>query len=241
MGLLAINNDAKTSKGEGYGILTGILYFAPSDTSGRDVCPDASPECIRLCLNTAGRGAFDSVQAGRMRKIKAFFADRAAFMDELERDVRALVRKAAREDMIPAVRLNGTSDLPWERIVNPRTGLTMLQTFPDVQFYDYTKSESRAIMWAKGEMPQNYDLTFSRSELNDAAACRVLAVGGRVAVVFRNGWKHAFWTPYGTLQSFPVVDGDVSDIRFRDPRGVVVALKAKCRARKGSSPFVIGG
>jgi hypothetical protein len=183
-----------------------------------------------------------SVQAGRMRKVRAFFADRGAFMDELERDVAALVRKAARDGLTPAVRLNGTSDLPWERIRNPRTGRTMMETFPDVQFYDYTKSEERATAWARGEMLSNYDLTFSRSEANDAACERVLRAGGRVAMVYSarlHANRDALLANAASYGAQGYVDGDESDIRFWDPRAVVVALKAKGRARRDASGFVI--
>lgn len=230
--LLSIQADAKTRKGDKLGVLTGILYLQPSTAGGHgNLCPFASPGCIASCLNTAGRGIMTSVQAGRQRKTDLLFQDRAAFYAQLERDIRALVRKAERLGMTPAVRLNGTSDLPWETMRNPSTGRTILETFPNVQFYDYTKNARRAIAWAKGYLPQNYDLTFSRSETNEREACSVLAYGGRVAIVFRTiPQEHA---------GFPCVDGDVSDVRFQDPRGVVVALKAKGRARKDTTGFVV--
>jgi hypothetical protein len=239
MRLLSVQADAKTRKGNKLGVLTGILYLTPADGSGRNVCPDASPGCIASCLNTAGRGVMDSVQRGRARKTELFFTDRAAFMEQLCADIRALVRKARRENMVPAVRLNGTSDLPWERIkVHPFAHEAILELFPDVQFYDYTKSERRALAWAHGKMPSNYDLTFSRSECNDDACKRVLAAGGRIAAVFGRVIPAGY-----RLQLFgrpcTVVDGDETDVRFYDPRGVIVALQAKGAARKDTSGFVV--
>ena len=233
--LLSIQADAKTKKGNKLGVMTGILYLTPASGSGRNICPDASAGCIAACLNTAGRGIMRNVQAGRARKTELLFTDKMGFFTQLERDVQALVRKAAREDMQPAVRLNGTSDLPWERMRNPWSGLTIMETFPDVQFYDYTKSEARAIAWAKGEMPQNYDLTFSRSECNDASVERVLAAGGRVAVVYA---PDAFDRAMMTAGSH-TVDGDDTDVRFRDPRACIVALKAKGIAKRDESGFVV--
>lgn len=243
MNLLSVNNDAKTSKGEGYGVLTGILYLAPSTSSGWNVCPNASAGCIAACLNTAGRGVMSNVQRGRLRKTQLLFTDKRAFFIQLEHDIRALVRKAEREGLTPAVRLNGTSDLPWERMRAPHSGRTMMETFPGVQFYDYTKDEARAIAWARGGlMPANYDLTFSRSETNEDACVRVLAAGGRVAMVYSTRLHENRDAVFANAVSYGAqgfVDGDTSDIRFHDPHGVVVALRAKGRARTDSSGFVI--
>ena len=145
----------KTQKGEKKGYLTGILYMSPADMSGRNVCPWASEGCKTACLNAAGRGGMNTVQKGRMRKTNLFFENRKQFLADLYSDIRAIVRKAERENMIPAIRLNGTSDLPWEKIA-PQ----LFADFPDVQFYDYTK----AIHRLRPDLPTNYHLTFSRSE-----------------------------------------------------------------------------
>lgn len=244
MDLLSVSADAKTRKGESKGYLTGILYLAPyTSGGGKNLCPNASPECVALCLNTAGRGVFDSVQAGRRRKTREFFADRKAFVARLVAEVGALARKARRLGMVPLIRLNGTSDIGWE-------AFGIMDAHPDVQFYDYTKSPARMRRWLDGKLPSNYHLTFSRSECNDAAALDVLARGGNVAVVFatkRGAPLPAAWRGY------PVIDGDVSDVRPDDPgafnpangaasmgaRGVVVGLRAKGRARAHVGGFVV--
>lgn len=275
MSLLSIETDAKTVKGEKQGYMTGILYLAPHTLAGiGNLCPDASEGCKATCLYTAGRGVFNYVQQARIAKTKRFKADRAGFMAELVKDVAALVRKARRAGMIPVVRLNGTSDLPWENIAAPMVtdghmsgaGINLMAAFPDVQFYDYTKSLRRMLAWTRGEMPSNYHLTFSRSECNDHEAKQVLAEGGNVAVVFdtKKGAKLPEW-----WNGYAVVDGDVSDLRFTDKacsacarpftrlsggvegcavhgirsalvgRGLVVGLRAKGKARKDASGFVV--
>jgi len=245
MSLLSISADAKTVKGEKQGYLTGILYLAPHTIAGvGNMCADATEGCKAACLYSAGRGAFNSVQAARIAKTKRFKADRAGFMAELVKDIAALVRKAKRSGLIPVVRLNGTSDLPWENL--HVDGFTLMATFPDVQFYDYTKSTRRAIAHAFGDMPANYHLTFSRSECNDRDALNVLARGGNVAVVFSTRKGDAlpgFW------QAYPVVNGDTSDLRFLDSKptvagraehgGLVVGLYAKGKARRDRSGFVV--
>jgi hypothetical protein len=138
---------------------------------------------------------------------------------------------AWREDLLPAVRLNGTSDIAWERVAPE-----LFEAFQDVQFYDYTKSELRAVkstVRAEG-WPSNYDLTFSRSEINALACGRVLEAGGRVAVVFRQ-----VPSTLENWQGWPCVNGDKSDLRFKDPKGCVVALRAKGGAKKDKSGFVV--
>ena len=245
--LLTIGHDAKTVKGQKKGYLTGILYLAPAQTariyssSGAvvNVCPNATPECKALCLNTAGRGIFDSIQDGRKRKTRLLFADRQAFMVTLRENVKRLLRIAGRNDYIPVVRLNGTSDIGWES-----ESFGIMQAFPDVQFYDYTKSAIRMWRYLDGRLPSNYHLTFSRSETNEADCLGVLSRGGNVAVVFgtrRGDALPKHWHDY------KVLDGDESDLRFldHDPTsvarfpGLVIGLRAKGKAKTHSGGFVV--
>jgi hypothetical protein len=256
--LLAIDTNAKTVKGQKIGFMTGILYLAPEKLSGYQVCPMASAGCKAACLNTAGRGSFSNVQKSRIAKTKWYFEDRETFMAQLVKDIEPLVRKAERDGFTPLVRLNGTSDIPWERVpVKPVVGSTyamrygatvpnIMALFPDVQFYDYTKVHKRAMAFGRGEMPANYHLTFSLCEDNDLAAWAVLRAGGNVAAVFPEiptGAVEYAGKIAGTFgqHSVPVVDGDASDVRHLDSvqgAGVIIALKAKGKARKDTSGFV---
>jgi len=228
--LLTIDTNAKTVKGQKYGFMTGILYMAPSDLSGQQLCPMAKlAQCEAACLNTAGRGAMSSVQRARLSKARFFIEDRAAFMAVLVADIGRLVRKAARAGMTPLVRLNGTSDIRWES-VRDAEGLTVFERFPTVQFYDYTKIANRR------DIPANYDLTFSYSGVPAFAeyAQRAISAGMRVAVVFRDRGSIP-----ASFKGMRCVDGDDSDIRHLDPKGVVVALYAKGKARRDTTGFVI--
>ena len=225
MKLLNIDANAKTVKGQGRGYMTAILYLAPADESGYEVCPMASKGCRKACLNKAGMGAFSNVQAARIAKTKWYFEDRAAFMAQLVTEVRAFIRKAIKLGLIPVVRLNGTSDIPWERV--PVEGqANIMALFPSVQFYDYTKRSNRR------DLPANYHLTFSLAEDNDSRARVAASNGANIAVVFRNDKFPS------TFMGMPVVDGDADDLRFLDGRGVVVGLKAKGPAKKDVSGFV---
>jgi hypothetical protein len=226
MKLLTVSADAKTVKGEKRGYLTGILYLAPADESGvMNTCPMATAGCKAACLFTAGRAAiFPKVNQARIRKTHEYHNDPVAFKEQLKRDISALVRKAKRENMIPAVRVNGTSDLP-------KLALEMAAAFSDVQFYDYTKIPRP---WQR--MTANYHLTFSLSELNKADAVEALSHGVNVAVVFDN--RKGEPLP-ATWEGFNVVSGDESDLRFLDKgKGVVIGLYAKGRAKKDTSGFV---
>lgn len=168
-----------------------------------------------------------STQRARIRKTRRFFADRAGFMAQLYADVLNLTLDAARAGMLPAIRLNGTSDIPWESIpFDAPTGVrhaSIMAAFPAVQFYDYTKRPGRV-------PPQNYHLTFSLSETNDAEATAEARRGVNVAAVFRE-------IPPEYL-GMPTVCGEDDDLRFLDPPGTLVALRAKGKARKDSSGFV---
>jgi hypothetical protein len=221
--LLNIDANAKTVKGQKKGYMTGILYLAPAKLSGFEVCPMRSAGCTASCLNTAGRGIFSTTQKARISKTKEFFADKQAFEKRLENEIVALKKKAFRNGFEPCIRLNGTSDISWEK----QTGL--MQAFPDTQYYDYTKNNIRMMEFLAGTMPKNYHLTFSLNENNRIQALEVLQLGGNVAVVFNTKKGNALPK---TWNGFKVVDGDISDLRFLDKKGVVVGLRAKGKARK---------
>ena len=230
MPLLAVSSDSKTVKGEILGYLTGILYLSPSI----ELCPySRKAGCLEACLNTAGRGAMNNVQAGRKRKTDYFNSDRDAFMLELVDDIHALIRKAIRVGMTPVVRLNGTSDILLETIPVTVDGITypnIMSVFPSVQFMDYTKIVGRL----KRPLPANYDLTFSYSgaDAYRASVLKAIAYRARIAVVFGDTIPDQF-------MGMPVVDGDSSDLRFLDPQACIVALHAKGKAKKETGPFVV--
>ena len=219
MKLLTINN-FKTVKGEKLGVLTGILYLAPAKISGYEVCPRRSAGCTAACLYTAGMGAFSNVQQARINKTKMYFEDRPNFLFQLEKDIKALVKKAKKLNMKPAIRLNGTSDINW-------MSSGIMDKFPDVQFYDYTKVLRRLT----DKIPTNYNITFSKSEDNNSECETALELGFNVAAVFKNLPQQ--------YMGRQVINGDETDVRFADGKGVVIGLTAKGRARKDLSGFVI--
>lgn len=226
MRYLSVSSDAKTIKGQKKGYLTGILYLAPSNTSGvADVCVNASEGCKASCLFTAGRASiFPMINQARIRKTRELFADRNAFVAVLEKEISAVQRKADRMRLTPCIRLNGTSDLPW-------LALKLADRFPEVQFYDYTKHPQ-----AYKRTRANYHLTFSHSETNTADCLDNLKNKINVAVAFDT--KRGQPLPK-TWQGYRVIDGDVSDLRFTDRRGVVVGLRAKGLAKKDCTGFVV--
>jgi hypothetical protein len=229
--LLGVSHDAKTVKGEKFGFLTGILYLAPLSLGGHgNVCPFASKGCASDCLNSAGRGAFNSVQKARREKTALFFKANASFLCNLALDIESLERKAFKLGMLPVVRLNGTSDIAWEKLkIN---SLNLFQLFEKVRFYDYTKNPKRALDNAKRLHPKNYRVVFSRSETNEKDCVCVLEAKGNVAVVFREKLPKKYLGKR-------VVAGDESDLRFLDPKGCVVGLVAKGKAKKSQSGFVV--
>lgn len=263
--LLSIGNP-KTMKGQKKGYLTGILHLLPSNYSSiMNVCPDASPGCKSTCLNFAGRGQFSSTQLARKKKNELLKKDKAEFMRCLHHDITLLVNKAAREHLVPVVRLNGTSDLPWETMpyflpgpnpLGPATSYAnLMEAFPEVQFYDYTKSQRRMNNYLESldpdqkgivdRWPENYSLTFSRSELNESFCQSVLNRGGRVAIVFKKLWADGMLSMRidrahlaGWDRLYPVVNGEEDDLRFSDPGGII-ALKAKGLATKDQTGFVV--
>jgi hypothetical protein len=242
--LLGLDTNAKTIKGERYGIKTAILYLMPAMGSGVNLCAMAAiAKCDGPCLFTAGRGAMSNVMLSRLRKTLFFNQYRDQFMAQLHKEIAAYADKAKREGFKLVVRLNGTSDIRFENIAVPHPRLNfnayanIFAAFPDIQFYDYTKLANRK------NVPANYDLTFSYSGVPAYApyVAKAVANGERIAVVFRNRAIVETMLANGeTFLGLPLVDGDDSDIRHLDPRGAIVALYAKGKARKDTSGFVVG-
>ena len=229
--LLSIGADAKTVKGEKYGVLTAILYLAPHKLSGLNVCPMADiAGCSEPCLNVAGRGAMTSVQMSRLRKTLYMQQHPLRFETQLQKEIQTFAYYCDAREYTPAVRLNGTSDIRWENKIWDYM-VYMTQWF-GVRWYDYTKIPNRII-------PDSniYDLTFSYSgvpqyrKFVDIA----IAMGMRLAVVFRYQDKIP-----EQFEMRTVVDGDNSDLRFLEPRNVVSALYAKGKAVHDYSGFVVG-
>jgi len=232
MSLLTVGNP-KLLKGQAQGYLSSVLHFAPADLSGKEVCPKRTKGCTDACLNLAGRGGIfkkgestNVIQQARIRKTKMFFENRSAFMSQLLNDIVKTIKYAEKKGLIPVFRLNGTSDLSWEKY-EILEGRNIFQMFPQVQFYDYTKVLGRKV----GDIP-NYHLTFSNADgnINDVLAAK--QAGLNIAVVFKKELPK-------TYLGLPVINGDETDLRFLDPKGVIVGLKAKGKAKKDTSGFVV--
>jgi hypothetical protein len=240
--LLGLDTNAKTIKGEKYGIKTAILYLVPANGSGVNLCAMAElAKCIDPCLFSAGRGSMSNVMLARLRKTLYFNQYRASFMTQIANEIAILRKRAKREGWKLVVRLNGTSDIRWENIpVETSLGAiatSLMKLFRDVQFYDYTKLANRR------NIPANYDLTFSYSGVPayQAQVSKAIEAGERIAVVFRNrAIVDAMLASGETFLGLPIVDGDDSDIRHLDPKGAIVALYAKGKARHDISGFVVG-
>lgn len=216
-----VNTSSKILKNASKGVSTFIIYLAPHKLSGYNVCPNASVDCIEACLNGSGQSILDTtgrIKNARIVKTKLFYEDREFFMHWLVDELRAERAKAIKKGMEFSVRINGTSDI--SPLLFKLNGKNLLQLFPDVMFYDYTKVYNRVLVAKKHS---NYDLTFSFSGYNWDECLKALANGTRVSVVFEKVPK--------MFKGIEVVNGDNTDLRYMDRNDVIVGLKFK-RIRK---------
>lgn len=223
--LLSTNN-AKTIKGEKLGYMTYILYMSPftQNSKGINVCSHASKGCADSCLVGSGFGGmYENVNKGRVAKTEYFLSSRIEFLHQVKTEIEKAIAKN-KDKAIVTFRLNGTSDLPYEKYKVFDNGTkNIFEMFPDVQFYDYTKNYLRF----DKVLPSNYHLTFSRSETNEVKAMELLKRGFNVAMVFDK-----LPTEY---QGFEVINADNDDLRFLDPKGVICGLKYKKMTGKGGA------
>jgi hypothetical protein len=233
MQTLLTTNNSKTALSQAHGWLTFGVHLAHADTSGfGNVCPDASEGCKAACLDLAGHGQRKTVQEARAKKTKSFFDNVPLFMARLVAEIEDAVKSAKVKGLFPCFRLNLTSDLAFERLRHD--GKTVFDWFPNIHFYDYTKSLRRTTL----SIP-NYHLTFSRSEteLNHVQCDIAIARGVNVAAVFSTKKGSDLPKEY---KGRPVIDGDAHDLRFLDGlSGCYIGLRAKGPAKKDKSGFVI--
>ena len=230
MKLLSIGNP-KVLKGMKQGYMTYILHLAPANLSGYEVCAKRTKGCTTACLNTSGRGGMikkgettNAIQQARIRKTKFFFENRELFLSQLDHEINLLKNKAKLLGFKLAIRLNGTSDLPFERY-KIKDNMSLMELHKDVIFYDYTKIKNRL----NSLLPSNYKLTFSRSESNDH---ELKDIKQNIAVVFKNSLPKKYLNR-------KVINGDDHDLRFLDPKNAIVGLLAKGKAKKDNSGFTI--
>ena len=234
--ILNIDANPKTVKGNKKGYITAVLYLSPARLSGVELCAYRSKGCTDICLNIAGRGQFNTIQQARLKKTNYYLNDTNHFMGNLIRRVNNFIKLADKRGLIPVIRLNGTSDIPFEDI-KVKINISLFQIyneikiigdtqiggyynifelFPNIQWYDYTKYPLN-----KRTLTPNYDLTFSLAEHNYKRAVKYLDTkSGRVSAVFSHNIPK-------TYKGYKVINGDDSDLRFLEPKGVIVGLKFK--------------
>lgn len=231
----------KTLKGMKKGVTTYIMYIAPytQNAKGINLCSHASVGCAKACLFNSGNARYNSIQVGRINKANYFVENRKAFMDQLFVEITAIVKKHKNLDADAkynkkgevsyykkfAIRLNGTTDIPFEKF-KFADGKNIFEKFPDVQFYDYTKNLMR-LKRVKDMKLKNVHLTFSRSESNEADCKKAIEMGYNVAVVMSE--------LVSTLWGLEVINGDETDLRFKDPKNVIVGLLYKRASVQGGT------
>ena len=242
--IISAGNNAKTIKGDGKEYITAIFYGTPFkmliEKAGKNIevnsCAFADiAKCFKPCLNTAGRGGIfkagettNTVQEARKRKTVMFYKEREKFLNLLFQDVIKFESKCIKAGVQACVRLNGTTDIQWEKIII-KDNKNIFDLFPNVIFYDYSKIFKRDVSHIK-----NYHLTWSYSAANEWYAAQyetALKNDQNIAVVFKDELPKTFL-------GLEVINGDKDDLRFLDPKRVVVGLKAKGKARKDVSGFV---
>ena len=249
-----LKKSAKMMKSYTHNVATYCVYLAPANMAGRtkkgtriNVCP-MSQHCKELCLNSAGHNKADILSNGkenikqslinisRIKKTKLFYNDRDLYMDILIHEINRDRSYAERHGMEFSVRLNGTSDLSPE--IMKKDGKNILEIFPDVQFYDYTKVYNRTKLM---KFYPNYDITFSYDGYNWDQCEQFLNDGGKVAVVFDSE------TMPKTYKGYKVIDANGYDMRYLDPKGCIMGLEFHPIAKDGKvlyakdidDPFVV--
>lgn len=222
----SFSQSMKMRLSEENGVITYCIYLAPHNMADgkRTVCP-FSKYCAPYCLNGSGRNKGDILSRGeetsninrsRIKKTMMWWDNREDFMRLCIHEIRKTRAYAEKKGLGFSVRLNGTSDLSPEQFIDPETGLNLLELFPDIQFYDYSKCYTRSLYLMKKY--SNYDVTLSFNGFNERNCKDFLKQGGKVAVVFDTEKLPS------TFMGYNVVSGNEYDMRYLDPSKSIIAL-----------------
>jgi len=215
--LSGVDTSAKLALNGKHGVVTTCLYLLPWNQSGYQVCPGGE-HCKDFCLNGSGHNKGDILSRGvegsrinraRMKKTRLFFEDRELFMRVLIYEIERAMNYAKRREMEYSIRLNCTSDLSPEAF--KIDGKNILELYPNVPIYDYTKVATR---YRLVEKYPNYSLTFSYDGFNWDTCVDFLRRGINVAVVFESKEKPI------SFRGYPIIDMTKSDLRYKDPRNI---------------------
>lgn len=256
--LFGINSSVKVAKGKVWGD-TAIIYLSPywSFNGYNNLCPSSSDGCRSTCLVTSGQLKNPAPSQAQLDKTNLYLTDPEVFLriahseilrltNSKKKNYRQYFDSKKKTGRNFCVRMNGTSDIPWEKKSYTFNGVrysSIMEAFPLVQFYDYTKIYDRL-----GKTPKNYHLTFSASEINTDQWHKALERGFQVAMVFgslapkTDSETGKYLRPPGvipkTYQGYKVIDGDETDLTFLQPKGVILGLRSKGKAENDLSGFV---
>ncbi len=223
---------AKAKKQTG---LSYLGYLAPASLSGYNVCSHSTPECRMGCLNTSGRAGIEEfagltmIQDARIKKTKLFYEHPEFFMAWLMAEIEAGQRKAKKDGYFFSVRLNCTSDIDWQSVkIN---GKSIFETYPEISFYDYTKNANKFF-----DKPSNYHLTLSYTGRNWGLCEVILKRGHNVAMVFNVKTEAELPAMHN---GYKVINGDLTDYRIDDAKGIIVGLKWKRIANREAEKQVL--
>lgn len=236
---LLSTRQAKMDKSTAYGHLSAVLHLTPAYRfpDGSNSCPWRG-QCAGSCLVNAGRMRFDESVAARLMRTVLFWQERNLFLRLLLAEIAVHEARARARNLVPTIRLNGTSDLDWAAW-HPE----IFDTYPNVQFIDYTKEPERLFR----PQPSNYHLTYSYNEKTPKRLVSRIYSETRfnVATVFKCVPDE--WTLEG--EDYSIVHGDMHDLRHLDPREerglpAIVGLRFKPpiirgKAREPRGTFVI--
>ncbi len=232
----SVNKSAKLAKnGKINHQYTYGMYLAPANESGYNVCLFSTPECRLGCLATSGRAGMELIagktktSSCRIRKTRLFYEQPEFFMDWLIAEIKHYQLKAIQDSYYFSVRLNCTSDIDWQNVLV--NGKNIFQIFPDVQFYDYTKNINKF-----QNKSSNYHLTFSYTGRNWQSCEVLLKQGFNVAMIFNVKSEIELPVMYKRYQ---VINGDLTDYRVIDGKGIIVGLKWKRIANKEAESKVL--
>ncbi len=221
-----------------------------------NLCKKATNGCAISCIYHQGilkNSDFSKhkMKQARIKRTLRFLIQREDFFNQLIKEIKALVRKAKRKDLIPCIQLNGTSDILWEKekfIYEDIEYKNIMELFPTLSFFDYTKYD---ILKSRKKLPKNYFLTYSRAGKHKGVLVdpwedlkNILNNKIDVAIIFTKEIKD-YILENRKYNDYKIIDGDLYNCRIydrvqrEDERGLIIAIQAAAKTDINTSCFII--